>query len=91
MEIDQIQARAKEALEVIDKIFHDKKIPYYLLAGSALGAIRHKDMIPWDDDIDIGIYFSDSDKVATALKKAIIFIIFKVSRIFSFSLFIYCF
>ena len=62
-----MQLKAKEALEAIDKILKKKKISYYVLAGSALGAIRHKDMIPWDDDIDIGIFFSDSDIVAAAL------------------------
>ena len=37
----------------IDLLCRRNDIQYYLLGGSAIGAIRHKGFIPWDDDLDI--------------------------------------
>ena len=43
----------------IAEIFHEicvwHKIPYYMLGGTQLGAVRHKGFIPWDDDMDFGV------------------------------------
>ncbi|MDD7602494.1 MAG: LicD family protein [Firmicutes bacterium] len=39
----------KKAIEICDEL----EIKYYLACGSALGAIKYKGFIPWDDDVDI--------------------------------------
>ncbi len=49
------QKNAENALETISNICKEHGITLYLLAGSCLGAVRHKGFIPWDDDIDVGI------------------------------------
>lgn len=46
----------------IDKLLKQHNIKYFLDAGTALGAIRHKGFIPWDDDIDIVLLPEDKDK-----------------------------
>lgn len=49
----KLQKIEKSILVDIDKFCKENDIKYSLYAGTALGAVRHKGFIPWDDDIDI--------------------------------------
>jgi phosphorylcholine metabolism protein LicD len=57
-----IRAQEIETLKIIDRICRENGIRYFLAGGSLLGAIRHGGMIPWDDDLDIGMLREDFEK-----------------------------
>ena len=64
---DQEKKEIKEkiiyGLKTIDHIFNKHNIYYTAAYGTLLGAVRHWDMIPWDDDADLNIWRKDYEKI----------------------------
>ena len=58
----EVQLIQLNMLLKVDEICKQNDIRYYLLDGSALGAVRHRGFIPWDDDIDVGMLRQDYEK-----------------------------
>ena len=48
-----VQDKILQIMKYIDKLCRAHDIAYYIMGGTALGAVRHGGFIPWDDDLDI--------------------------------------
>ena len=53
----------------IDKVCRKNNIEYYLEGGSLLGMVRDKGFIPWDDDLDICIWYREKERLVKALRE----------------------
>jgi len=53
--INRVQAVEHEIMQQIAAICRRHGLCYFAIGGTALGAVRHQNFIPWDDDIDIGM------------------------------------
>ena len=51
--IRDVQNKILDIMKYIDTICRENGIDYYIMGGTALGAVRHGGFIPWDDDLDI--------------------------------------
>lgn len=51
-------------LRITTDLFDKYNIKYFIDGGTLLGAVRHNDIIPHDDDIDLGIFDNDWHKLS---------------------------
>ena len=61
---DEVKGVLVDILDRMDEVLRREKIAYFLYYGTLLGAVRHKGIIPWDDDVDIVMFRADYDKLA---------------------------
>lgn len=67
--LTDIQQKLLQMMKEIDQICRDNDIHYTLGGGTAIGAIRHRGFIPWDDDIDLYMTRDNWEKFKVAEKE----------------------
>lgn len=60
--LHKVQQYEREILKDFIDLCNRHHIRYFGIAGTGIGAIRHKGFIPWDDDIDVAMLREDYEK-----------------------------
>ena len=68
--VRDVQIKILEIMKYINKLCRENGIVYYIMGGTALGAIRHGGFIPWDDDLDIFMTPAEYAKFRAAFESA---------------------
>lgn len=58
-----LQLKLVGILEAFDSFCKENDLRYYLVEGTCIGAVRHKGIIPWDDDLDVAMPREDFEKM----------------------------
>ena len=64
-----VKKNALENIIILRNILNKTKIRWGLVYGTLLGAVREKDFISYDEDIDTYVFYEDLDKLINLLYK----------------------
>lgn len=65
----ELQKIEFDMMKEVVNICEELHLRYYLVCGSALGAVKYGGFIPWDDDLDIGLFREDYEIFISVAQK----------------------
>ena len=69
--LEGVQDICIELLIFVSNICKKYELEWWLDYGNLLGAVRHGNFVPWDDDMDIGMMREDYNKFINAVHKEV--------------------
>ena len=70
-ELKKTQEVLVEVLKDLLRVCEENNIPIAMEGGTAIGTVRHKGFIPWDDDIDVLLLRKDYDRLLKIMPQAL--------------------
>ena len=68
-ELQKLQEALYETLSEVDRICRKYCIRYFVTGGTAIGAYFWEKILPWDDDVDVGMMRPDYERFAAIAQK----------------------
>lgn len=65
-----LQLASAQLLKEFDEFCGTHGIDYWLYSGTLLGAVRHGGFIPWDDDVDVGMFRPDVNRLVELTRES---------------------
>lgn len=66
--LEKWQAKLVQMLKDFHAFCVKHNLCYYVIGGTCLGAVRHQNIIPWDDDVDVGMPRQDYQRLLEIVK-----------------------